>query len=203
MLSITTNARSPPTPRNFSNCSGIGAISNIGGHRTGSRLGNRVSVVPIVPGVPTVQTVPAPAAARFLFVVEVVNHLRLDGGVDIFCHGVANLFADVGHRSQGSPDERERLGDLPGKSQIERDRADGASDVSGQRAAILSFRGVANPLEEIAIASVHTRLPCDLEQTHRPRVTFRMRPVADTRYPFFLFGVLFHYCLRCGIEVIW
>src|SRR5262249_23784115 len=92
---------------------------------------------------------------------------------------------------------------IPGKSEVERDRADGASDVSGQRAAILSFRGLANPLEEIAIASVHTRLPCDLEQTHRPRVTFRMRPMADSRYPFFLFAVLFHHCLRGCIEVIW
>src|SRR5262249_14402273 len=151
----------------------------------------------------TFRLCPSPAAARFLFVVEVVNHLRLDSSVDIFCHGVANLFADVSHRSQGSPYERERLGDLPRESKIERDRADGASDVSGQRTAILSFRSLANPLEKIAIASIHARLPCDCEQTQRPGVGFRMRPMADSRYPFFPFGVLFHRCLRGVVEISW
>src|SRR5262249_32858033 len=183
--------------RSFSSGCGIGASSNIGGHRTGSDLNERVLIVQVFQAV---QEVPRPRALG-LFVVEIVNHLRLDSSVDIFRHGVANLFADVSHRSQGPSDERKRLGDLPRESKVERDRADGAGDVSRQRTAILSFRGLAYPLEEIAIASIHARLPRDLEQTHRPRIAFRMRPMADSRYPFFLFGVLFHYRLRGHIEV--
>jgi hypothetical protein len=45
--------------------------------------------------------------------VKLVNHLCLNGAVDIFRHRIANLFANVSHCSQSSSDQGECLGYLP------------------------------------------------------------------------------------------